>query len=133
MDTLWALGSLVIDHACGCYRRKEKAELRKELKKNSVHPVENPYQNAPTGAVPRWGYFGIVWPELLHQLEAGLMKTGIEAIVLMMEEYGLSFGQYVNSCQMISNYVNYLACMSYFDHLMSNVCQKIVYVVIGLT
>lgn len=86
-----------------CVRRKEKAILRKKLKENSVHPVENPYQNAPTGATPLWGYFGLVWPELLHQMEAGLMKTAVGAIVLMMINYGLSFGEL---CQFMSNCIN---------------------------
>lgn len=85
-------------------RRKEKAELRKKLKLNSVHPVENPYQDAPTGAVQQWGFFGICWPELLHQMETGLMKIGVESIVEQMMEYGKSFGKQANLSQIVPNH-----------------------------
>lgn len=75
--------------------------MRKKLKANSVHPVENPYQDAPTGAVLQWGYFGISWPELLHQMESGMMKIGVESMVELMTEYGKSFGKQALSCQII--------------------------------
>lgn len=79
-------------------RRDPKAKLRKKLKAMSVHPVKNPYHDAPMGAVPSYGYFGVVWPELMHQTESGTMKTGVKSTVKLMVRHGAATGR---NCQIM--------------------------------
>jgi len=74
--------------------KEDIASTRAALKERSAHPVLNPYLNAPLGDVGNRGYFSVVWPEVQHQMEGGMMKRSIELVVGMMEERGKGEKQY---------------------------------------
>jgi hypothetical protein len=76
-----------------CGSRKDRAAQGKKLKEQSTHPVDNPWHYARAGATKAWGYFGIVWPEVMHQTESGLMKRAIECIVELMQRLGAAIGK----------------------------------------
>lgn len=64
-------------------RAKEAAFLR------SLHAFLNPWRNMPTGVNDGLGYFGLIWPEVMHHVESGLMKIACECIVKMMQRHGV--------------------------------------------
>jgi hypothetical protein len=35
------------------------------------------------------GYFAVVWPEVLHQMEGGLMKIAVLALITLMQRTGV--------------------------------------------
>lgn len=63
--------------------------INEELKFRSVKPWLNPWRRAPLGVVLlTLGYFTLVWPEVMHQLEGGLMKKAIAAVVFLIRRTG---------------------------------------------
>jgi len=56
----------------------------------SVKPFRNPWSIAPLGAtLMSMGYFALVWPEVLHHLEGGLMKYAVVAIIVWVQRTGV--------------------------------------------
>jgi hypothetical protein len=74
------------------FRRKERTKLAKDLKAQSTFSVINPWHYAKLGATKAWGFYGLVWPEVMHQTESGTMKRASESIVKLMENYGKATG-----------------------------------------
>lgn len=75
------------------YRADDKPAVKQAqegLKAHSIHPRRIPWVKAPMGAVMRTMlYFALVWPEVMHQLEGGLMKNAIEFAVHKVHREGV--------------------------------------------
>ena len=66
---------------------KEKASL---LSSQSVKPFLNPWRKAPLGAIfVTTLFFGLVWPEVTHQVEGGLVKRAAESVVVIVQGTGV--------------------------------------------
>lgn len=71
--------------------------IEEELKLRSVKPWLNPWRRAPLGVVAlTLGYFAFVWPETMHQLEGGLIKKAIAAVIFLMRRTGYGESQMFN-------------------------------------
>ena len=67
------------------------AAARRELRKFSLDPTvtDNPWWRAPLGAVvSHLGFFTVVWPEVVHQLEGGLVKHTAKCLTSCLDFYG---------------------------------------------
>jgi len=74
-------------------RNDEAKRLRDYFHALSVKPYFNPWALAPLGAtLLLCGYFALVWPEVLHQLEGGLMKYAVAAVIALAQRTGV--GEY---------------------------------------
>ena len=70
--------------------RQEGAQARRQAKSFSLHPVLNPWREAPCGDTKGRGYFSLVWSEVMHQSEGGVMKKTCEHVSDILLEAGKS-------------------------------------------
>lgn len=65
-------------------------DLKEELHAQSLKPWSNPWRLAPMGVILSViGYFALVWPEVMHQLEGGLMKKALDGVVHLVQRTGV--------------------------------------------
>jgi len=82
---LYSLVSIVRDR-----NNNQAKEVKEYFHSTSIKPYRVPWSAAPLGAVMlACGYFALVWPEVMHQLEGGLMKIAVMALVSLMHRHGV--------------------------------------------
>ena len=52
--------------------------VKRKLHKQSVRPLVNSFQDLPVGDTEGVGYWALVWPEVLHAVEAGTTKRAVD-------------------------------------------------------
>ena len=75
------------------HRGQDKRKIKEafdKLKEQSLRGLANPLRNAPFGDTNGLGYWGLVWPELMHQGEEGRMKKGAQCAILAVQDEGKS-------------------------------------------
>lgn len=74
----------------GCRKGDKKATKRAMdiLQEQSIRPTRNPLHKAPVGHTNGLGLYALIWPEVLHQLEAGLVKKAIACLVVCIQKIG---------------------------------------------
>ena len=54
--------------------------VKRKLHKQSVRPLVNSFQDLPVGDTEGVGYWALVWPEVLHAVEAGTVKRAVDCV-----------------------------------------------------
>lgn len=65
-------------------------EAMQILHQHSTRDLDNPLHKAPLGHTGGRGLFSLIWPEVLHQDEAGIMKKSITCNIKAIERTGIS-------------------------------------------
>ena len=80
-----------LEEAEAAGEKRAVAPATEELKVISTKGWYNPWRRAPLGdTVKRVLYFALVWPEVAHQLESGLVKTAVRATTYLTTRTGAS-------------------------------------------
>lgn len=69
-------------------RRHRAAAARKAARWYSVFPVLNSWRRTPCGDTKGRGYFSLVWSEILHQLEGGIVVRSCKCTTELLWHYG---------------------------------------------
>jgi len=103
---------------------KDIKAAMKPLQEYSIRDLLVPLAKAPIGDVEFLGLFALIWPELMHQMESGIMQRSIKCMVFGVRATGKGeptfyyhAATYVAKLQRWFQHYSFLVCMAYVRFL----------------